>query len=60
MAGDRVVALALGDPDLKVTELTRLSLQDGIALDAWLFRVCILNLQAAQSLECVVPDECRS
>lgn len=55
----RVLSLALGDPQLKVAQLRSLALENNIARDARFRCVRILDLQAAKTLERVVPDDGR-
>lgn len=53
----RVAALALGDPQLKVAQLGGLAVEDDMAGDACLVEVGLVDLEAAEALERVVPDE---
>ena len=54
-----VLALAVGDAQLEVAQLGRLAIEDDIVGDARLVRVGLVDLQAAQALERVVPDNGR-
>lgn len=53
----RVLSLALGNAQLEVAQLRGLALKDDVAGDARLIVVGTVDLEAAQALKGVVPDD---